>query len=70
LWRLEIYVSGHSGKGEEEVQSGIEAWEFLGLARVKMGFPLSYPKRVISVIVEMAEGMLARWERCCRRLRE
>jgi hypothetical protein len=44
LWRLEINVSGHSGKGEKEVQSGIEAWAFPGLVQANMGIPLSYPK--------------------------
>jgi hypothetical protein len=70
LWRLEVDVSEHSGKGEKEVQSGIEAWEFLGLVWVKVGIPLSYPKRVVSIIVDMAEGMLARWGRCRRCLGE
>jgi hypothetical protein len=37
-------VSGHSGRDEKEVQSGIEAWEFPGLVWAKVGIPLSYPK--------------------------
>jgi hypothetical protein len=37
-------VSGHSSRGEKEVQSGIEAWEFPGLVRAKVGILLSYPK--------------------------
>jgi hypothetical protein len=37
-------VSGHSGKGEKEVQSGIEAWEFPGLVWAKVEILLSYPK--------------------------
>ncbi len=37
-------MSGHSGRDEKEVQSGIEAWEFPGLVWAKVGIPLSYPK--------------------------
>ncbi len=36
--------SGHSDRGEKEVQSVIEAWEFPGSVRTKVGIPLSYPK--------------------------
>jgi hypothetical protein len=37
-------VSGHSGIGEKEVQSGIVAWEFPGLVQAKVGILLSYLK--------------------------
>jgi hypothetical protein len=37
-------MSGHSGRGKKEVQSGIVAWEFPGLVRAKVGIPLSYLK--------------------------
>jgi hypothetical protein len=40
----EISVSGHSGRGEKEVQSVIEVWKFPVLVPEKVGIPLSCPQ--------------------------
>jgi hypothetical protein len=42
----------------------------LWIGSSKGGNPAFIYKRVVSVIVDMAEGVLARWGRCCRCLGE